>query len=183
MPGSEAIAGQTRKWLAEFVVGLNLCPFARPLLDSPQLRIAVCAETEADALYRAFLQELDQLQCTPESELATSLLVFSRALNDFDDYLDYLDGARDLLAQAGLEGTVQLASFHPRYRFEGEASDGASHFSNRSPWPTIHLIREDMLARVLVDFPDPEAIPMRNIATLEGIGVPELQRRWRALFD
>ena len=183
MPGSEAIAGQTRKWLAEFVVGLNLCPFARPLLDSPQLRIAVCDETETEALYRAFLQELDQLQSTPESELATSLLVFSRALVDFDNYLDYLEGVGDLLAQAGLEGTVQLASFHPRYLFEGEAIDSASHFSNRAPWPAIHLIREDMLARVLIDFPDPEAIPARNIATLEEIGVPELQRRWQALFD
>lgn len=171
----------TRRWLAEFVVGLNLCPFARPLLDSEQLRIAVCPDADIDSLQRSFLAELDLIQSTPESDLATSLLVFTSALVDFDDYLDFLALAQELLSQAGLEGLVQLASFHPDYRFEGEAENAASHFSNRSPYPTIHLIREDMLERVLVDFPDPEGIPDRNIATLEGLGVEELERRWRAI--
>lgn len=183
MPDSEAVAGQTRKWLAEFVVGLNLCPFARPLLDNPQLRIQVCEDTSSDALRLAFLQELDLLQSSPESEVASSLLVFSHALADFDDYLDFVDDARDLLAEAGLEGVLQLASFHPDYQFEGEPADGASHFSNRAPWPTIHFIREDMLSRVLGDFPDPEAIPVRNMETLDRIGVKELELRWQKLFD
>lgn len=173
---------QTRRWLAEFVVGLNLCPFARPLLDSKQLRVAVCGEVDPAGLQRAFLAELDLLQSFTEAEIATSLLVFTAALGDFDDYLDFLADCQDLLAQAGLEGLVQLASFHPGYRFEGEAEGAPSHFSNRSPWPTIHLIREDMLERVLVNFPDPEGIPGRNVATLEGLGAEELEKRWRALF-
>lgn len=173
---------RTRRWLAEFVVGLNLCPFARPLLGSEQLRIAVCADADLASLQQAFLSELDLIQSTPESSLATSLLVFTGALGDFDDYLDFLEVAQELLIASGLEGLVQLASFHPDYRFEGEDEQGASRYSNRSPHPTIHLIREDMLERVLVDFADPEGIPGRNIDTLENIGQQELARRWQALF-
>ncbi|PLW70939.1 DUF1415 domain-containing protein [Pseudohalioglobus lutimaris] len=171
----------TRRWLTEFVVGLNLCPFARPMLDNPQLRIAVCGGADDEALSRFFLNELDLLQSTAEAEVATSLLVFTAALVDFDDYLDFLDFSQGLLIDAGLEGLVQLASFHPEYRFAGEADNAASHFSNRAPWPTIHLIREDMLSRVLGEFPDAEAIPQSNIETLEGLGVDEMQRRWDAL--
>lgn len=172
---------RTRRWLAEFVVGLNLCPFARPLLDSVQLRIAVIGAADLAALQATFLSELDLIQARPEAEIATSLLVFTGALADFDDYLDFLALAQELVGDVGLEGLVQLASFHPDYRFEGEAGDSPSHFSNRSPYPTIHLIREDMLERVLVDFPDPEGIPGRNIATLEELGVEELRRRWKEL--
>lgn len=174
---------QTHRWLSEFVVGLNLCPFARPFLDSPQLRIEVCPATDDNDLARFFLAELDALQSSNESEIATSLLVFTGALTAFEDYLDFLDFARQLLADAGLEGLVQLASFHPDYSFEGEPQDAASHFSNRSPWPTIHLIREDMLSRVLQDFADPEGIPDHNIATLNTLGVEELRSRWIRLFE
>lgn len=172
---------QTRRWLAEVVVGLNLCPFARPLLDSPQLRIATCAAAELSALQHFFLAELDLAQSSPESDIATSLLVFSGALAEFDDYLDFLDLAQELLSEAGLEGVVQLASFHPDYQFDGEPADAAGNFSNRSPWPTIHLIREDMLERVLLDYPDPESIPGRNMRRLEALGLNDLQSRWAAL--
>jgi len=181
LPDPARAEEQTRRWLTEFVVGLNLCPFARPFLDSPQLRISVCGGLDDQALGRFVLGELDLLQSTAEANIATSLLVFTAALGDFEDYLDFLDYAQQLLVDAGLEGLVQLASFHPDYRFAGEPENAASHFSNRAPWPTIHLIREDMLSRVLGDFPDPEAIPERNIETLEGLGVDEIQRRLDAL--
>ena len=183
MPDPSAAAGHTRRWLDEFVVGLNLCPFARPLLDDPALRIAVCDATAHEDLQRTFLTELDLLQSAPESAIATSLLVFSAALGDFEDYLRFLDQAQYLLESAGLDGLVQLASFHPDYLFEGEAPDAASHYSNRAPWPTIHFIREDMLSRVLGDYPDPDKIPARNIATLEGLGLEELEKRWKSLRD
>ncbi|KAA1190463.1 DUF1415 domain-containing protein [Pseudohalioglobus sediminis] len=182
MPAAARAEDQTRRWLAEFVVGLNLCPFARPLLDNPQLRIAVSDVQDEAALFRFFLRELDLLQSTPEADVATSLLVFTGALGDFDEYLDFLHQGRELLVEAGLEGLVQLASFHPRYQFDGEPADAVSHFSNRSPWPTIHLIREDMLSRVLGDFPDPEAIPGRNIETLESIGSAAIKARWQRLL-
>jgi uncharacterized protein len=171
-----------RCWLDEFVVGLNLCPFARPLLGAPNLRISVCEESGAEALRKAFLQELDLLQRSTEQEIATTLLAFPHALQTFADYLWFLDDAQELLEEAGLDGVVQLASFHPQYRFAGEAPDAASHYSNRSPYPIIHLLREDMLSRALADFANPDLIPDRNIATLNAIGVEELERRWQAIF-
>lgn len=172
-----------RSWLTQFVVGLNLCPFARPLLDSDALRIAICRQHSVAQLQRAFLVELDLLQGSDETDIATTLLAFPSALADFDDYLDFLELSRELLGEAGLEGVIQLASFHPHYRFAGEPATAASHYSNRSPYPIIHLLREDMLSRVLDGYTDPAAIPRRNIATLEAIGRDELARRWRALLD
>jgi hypothetical protein len=178
--GAEA---HIRTWLADCVVGLNLCPFARPLLGSARLRIAICGETQPQALRQALLQELDLLQRSTEEEVATTLLAFPAALGDFHDYLDFLDEAQCLLEEAGLQGVVQLASFHPRYLFAGEPVDGPSHYSNRAPYPLVHLLREDMLSRVLADDADADEIPDRNIATLEAIGVAALEQRWRELFS
>jgi hypothetical protein len=172
-----------RAWLDEFVVGLNLCPFARPLLGADNLRIAICDAAEPAALRRAFLLELDLLQGSTEQEVATTLLAFPHALTDFDDYLAFLDRAQQLLVESGLEGLLQLASFHPQYRFEGKEENAASNYSNRAPYPLIHLLREDMLSRVLDDFADPDKIPERNIETLDTIGAEELERRWQAIFS
>ena len=122
------------------------------------------------------------LQRSAEQEIATKLLAFPDALHDFEEYLWFLDDAEGLLQEAGLESVVQLASFHPQYLFAGEPPQAASHYSNRAPYPVIHLLREDMLTRVLEDFPAPEQIPERNIATLNTIGVEELARRWRAMM-
>tara|TARA_R110002049_G_scaffold23490_13_gene82691 strand:+ start:981 stop:1529 length:549 start_codon:yes stop_codon:yes gene_type:complete len=176
------VVPRIRRWLDEFVVGLNLCPFARPLLGAPNLRIALCEDNDIAALRRAFLLELDLLQCSSEQDVATTLLAFPNALQDFGDYLNFLEEAQGLLQDAGLEYLVQLASFHPDYRFAGEAPDAASHYSNRAPYPIIHLLREDMLTRALDDFTDPQRIPDRNIETLNAIGGEELARRWQALF-
>jgi hypothetical protein len=181
MPG--LAESHIRAWLKEFVVGLNLCPFARPLLGADNLRIAVCEETAPDLLLRAYLVELDLLQNSSEQEIATTLLAFPHALADFQDYLQFLDLAQDLLTESGLEGLVQLASFHPQYLFEGEQESAASHYSNRAPYPLIHLLREDMLSRVLDDYTDPDQIPDRNIETLDGIGAEELERRWISIFE
>lgn len=186
--GAEAVVSsatalaQIRVWLAEIVVGLNLCPFARPLLAADNLRIEICHLTSTEALRNAFLGELDLFQRSSEEDIATTLLVFPTALGNFQDYLDFLDDAQALLAETGLEGVVQLASFHPDYQFAGEPAAGPGHYSNRSPYPVLHLLREDMLSRVLADGADPDAIPQRNIATLEAIGTEQLQRRWRELF-
>ncbi|MBE9538615.1 MAG: DUF1415 domain-containing protein [Proteobacteria bacterium] len=184
----DRVEKQVRAWLETFVVGLNLCPFARPFvaLDSPsanQLRIEICRDVEWEGLQRAFLQELDTLQSSPEQEIATTLLVFPDALQSFEEYLDFLAEAEELLALAGLEGLIQLASFHPDYVFEGELPDAASHYSNRAPYPAIHLLREDMMERVLRDHPSPETIPGDNIKTLEKIGSSELKSRWQQLLS
>ncbi|WP_116367849.1 DUF1415 domain-containing protein [Parahaliea mediterranea] len=181
-PPPGAVERHTRAWLADFVVGLNLCPFARPLLSSPALRIRVSAARQPADLQRDFLHALDELQAAPESAIATTLLVFSDALASFEDYLDFVDQAQYLLEQAGLDGIVQLASFHPDYRFAGEAEDAASHYSNRAPWPTLHLLREDMVTRLVTSHPDPEGIPAANIEQLEHLGRKALEARWLALF-
>jgi len=183
----DAVEKRLRAWLEGFVVGLNLCPFARPYVlpgkqGADSLRIAICNETDFEPLMRAFLQELDYLQSSTEKDVATTLLVFPSGLQHFDDYLDFFAEAQSLLADAGLEGLVQLASFHPQYQFDGEPADAASHFSNRAPYPLIHILREDMMARVLRDFPNPETIPGENIRTLEELGVLELASRWDGLF-
>ena len=182
MQASTQVEAQVRVWLREVVVGLNLCPFARPMLDSPGLRIAVCEDRAHEALLQAFLLELDVLQRVTEREIATTLLVFPHALAASEEYLQFVDAAQALLVDAGLEGLVQLASFHPHYLFAQEPEEDASHYSNRSPYPIIHLLREDMVGRALDDVVDPQQIPARNIETLNRIGVAELQRRWQALF-
>ncbi|MFK8047305.1 MAG: DUF1415 domain-containing protein [Halioglobus sp.] len=174
---------EIRAWLDAFVIGLDLCPFARPLQHSDRLRICVSdARTDGD-LHRAFLGELDLLQAHSEAEIATTLLAFCHGLSDFDDFLGFLDESQKLVEAAGLEGVIQLASFHPRYRFEGTESEAAENYSNRSPYPILHLLREDMLTRSLEDFPQPDLIPERNIATLMGIGAKALRSRWQKLFE
>lgn len=172
-----------RSWLQEFVVGLNLCPFARPVLGAPNLRIAICEQADPELQRRAFLEELDLLQRSSEAEIATTLLALPRGLDEFEDYLDYLDECQQLLGDAGLEGVMQLASFHPHYQFAGEEEGAASHYSNRAPYPLIHLLRENMLTRVLQDFDEPEKIPANNVRTLERLGASELESRWQALFE
>jgi len=145
------------------------------------LRIAVCEADDSEAglllMQEQLLEELDRLQSSSAEEIATTLLAFTGGMARFDDYLDFLDQANALLEAAGLEGVIQLASFHPDYQFAGEPPAAASHYSNRSPLPVIHLLREDMLERALAAWPEPEKIPQANIARLNDIGREELAAR------
>ncbi|MCS5593238.1 MAG: DUF1415 domain-containing protein [Porticoccaceae bacterium] len=175
------IEKQVRAWLEQFVVGLNLCPFAAPVVSSDGLRIKVCESSDIEQIMQMFLAELDLIQSTSELDIATTLLAIPNALSDFDDYLDAIDLAESLLSDAGLEGIIQLASFHPNYQFAEESAESASHFSNRSPYPLIHFLREDMMARALGSFPNPETIPIKNISILESIGREEIERRWNKI--
>ena len=170
-----------RDWLQTFIVELNLCPFARPVLASDALRITVCESEDINQLTQSFLTELDLIQQSSEREIATTLLVMPNALESFDEYLMFLDNAEALIEELSLDGTIQLASFHPEYLFDGESENSASHFSNRSPYPVIHFLREDMLTDALESFTNPEQIPQRNISTLEKIGRAEIELRWQQL--
>ena len=133
---SSLVEKHIRAWLQSFIVELNLCPFARPLIADPALRINVCEANNVEQLHHAFLSELDLIQQSSEGEIATSLLVIPHMLHSFEDYLDFLGDAEAMLEELGLDGTIQLASFHPQYLFDGEDKNSASHFSNRSPYPT-----------------------------------------------
>ncbi len=181
MSTSDLIEKHNCAWLESFIVGLNLCPFARSVIAYDGLRIAIYESKDIDQLHRAFLTELDLIQQSTEQEIATTLLVMPNALTDFDDYLMFIDNAEALIEELDLDGTIQLASFHPEYLFDGEAEDSASHFSNRSPYPVIHFLREEMLTDALEEFPNPEQIPLRNISTLEKIGRAEIGLRWQKL--
>jgi hypothetical protein len=187
-----AVDQHTRRWIERFVVGLNLCPFAAPLLRGEQvrgeqargkqvsggqgdrgnaLRIAVCAQTRPRAMAEAVLAELELLRATPPDELVTSVLVFSEALRGFDDYLDFLALAEELLYESGLEGSVQIASFHPEYQFDGAEPDDVANFTNRAPYPMLHFLREDAVSEALERYPMPEQIPLRNIERLQAMGI------------
>ena len=118
----------------------------------------------------------------PESKVATTLLVLADGPAEFPGFLELVDAAQRLIGEAGLEGIIQLAHFHPAYLFAGEPADDLSHFTNRSPLPVLHLLRESMLTRVLASYPDPGGIPGRNIASLQELGREEVERRWASLL-
>ena len=172
---------KTLGWVKDFVVGLKLCPFARPLLASDALRMTVCEATEDEGVAGALLDEIELIQKSSEAEIATTLVVFQNALQRFDDYLAFLEGAQQLIEEMELLGVLQLASFHPDYQFAGEPIEAASHFTNRAPFPMIHLLREDMVTRALGSYPNPEQIPERNIQKLEDLGRERLQQMLTSL--
>ena len=180
-PSRAEVERKTLAWVKDFVVGLNLCPFTRPLLASKALRVTVCEATEDEGIAGALLNEIELIQTASEAEIATTLVVFPNALQRFDAYLAFLEGAQQLLEEMGLLGVLQLASFHPDYQFAGEPIEAASHFTNRAPFPMIHVLREDMVTRALETYPNPEQIPERNIQRLESLGRERLQQMLAAL--
>lgn len=160
----------SRQWVESIVVGLNLCPFAAPVVRHNTLRYVVSGSLSTEDLASDFLQELNLIQDADEKEIATTLLIMPRAVSDFYDYLDLLAYFEKLLEKAGLSGIFQLASFHPAYLFAGVASDDLSHWTNRSPFPMVHIIREGQMSRVLMHYDNPEEIPERNIRLLRELG-------------
>ena len=175
-PEAEAVLADTRAWLEKAVIGLDLCPFAKAVYVGDRIRYSVSAASHEDALLADLARELSLLQSTPERVCETTLLIHPRVLTDFSDYnafLDAADGKRDAL---GLRGEIQIASFHPRYQFEGTAPDDLGNFTNRSPYPMLHLLREASVERAVAAIPDPAAIFERNIETLRRLGVDGWQR-------
>ena len=169
----------TRRWLERAVIGLNLCPFAKAVYVKDQVRFVLSAATTPEALLEDLARELLVLRDTPAAQIDTTLLVHPHVLQEFLDYNDFLDTADALVASLGLEGDVQVASFHPAYRFAGTADEDIGNYTNRAPYPTLHLLREDSVSRAVDACPDPDAIVERNIATLERLGV----EGWRKLFE
>ena len=177
----EQVDRRVRAWLQQFVVGLNLCPFARPVVSSEALRVVVCEATQHQDITAAFMTELDLIQRSSESMVATTLLAIPYALRDFEEYLDFIKEAESLLEAVGLSGVIQLASFHPEYQFEGEPAESAGHYTNRAPFALIHFLREEMMTRALDQFPDPEQIPLRNSQRLEAMGAATIKQMLKSL--
>lgn len=166
---AEQVEWATRQWLEEVVIGLNLCPFARREYESERIRFAICAESNAEELLLDFAKELERLEREPQLE--TTLLIFPNALEDFFDFLELLDMAQGWLDTQGLEGVYQLASFHPRYQFDGTAPNETSNYTNRSPWPMLHLLREASVEKAVAAHPDTSTIPTRNITLAQEKGL------------
>lgn len=170
----------SRRWVEEVVVGLHLCPFAATPLKLGQVRFEVCQASEADTIYGDLLTEMETLLSLPEEEAETSLFIVPNGLSNFDDYLDLLYSADEAIPAAGLDGVLQLASFHPDYCFEGAERDDPANYTNRSPYPMFHLIREASLVKAIEGYPDSEQIPQRNIEKLRELGLEEMHRRLQA---
>jgi hypothetical protein len=169
----------TRRWLERAVIGLNLCPFAKAVVAKQQVHFVLSDATTPEALLAELGEELLRLRDTPAEEIDTTLLIHPQVLGDFLDYNDFLDDADALVEALALDGVLQVASFHPDYQFAGSAPDDVENFTNRAPYPILHLLREDSVARAVAAFPDPDAIVERNIETLRGIGVDG----WKKLLD
>ena len=161
----------TRQWLERAVIGLNLCPFAKAVYVKQQVRFVLSDATTPEALLEQLAEELLLLRDTPAEQTDTTLIVHPQVLTDFLDYNDFLDNADAAVEALDLQGVLQVASFHPHYQFAGTAPDDASNYTNRAPWPTLHLLREDSVERAVAAFPDPDVIVERNIATLDKLGV------------
>ena len=160
----------TRRWLERAVIGLNLCPFAKAVHVKDQVRYVLSQASTADGLLQELADELAWLAETDPDVVDTTLLIHPRVLQDFGDYNDFLDQADAAVDALGLEGEIQVASFHPAYRFAGTDPDDPGNLTNRSPYPMLHLLREASIDRAVAAYPDPDVIVDRNIATMERLG-------------
>jgi hypothetical protein len=165
-----AIEQDIRRWVERAVIGLNLCPFAKAVYVKEQVRIVISDASTERALLEQLGEELVLLRDTPAEAIDTTLLVHPLVLNDFLDYNDFLDDAEALLQTLELEGVLQIASFHPDYRFAETDADDPGNLTNRAPWPVLHLLREDSIDRAVAAYPQPDAIIERNIATMQALG-------------
>lgn len=178
MNEAEVIA-RTRRWIADVVVGLNLCPFAQRVFLGERIRYVVTFASDARMLSQELTRELDALAATPIESVETTLLIHPNALTDFLDYNDFQDTADRLLKKRRLEGVIQIAPFHPQFQFAETAPDDVENYTNRSPYPMLHLLREESITNLEMAEEELLQIPERNVRVLREMGVD----RMRALRD
>jgi uncharacterized protein len=170
MTPDDTVTADTRAWLERAVIGLNLCPFAKSVHVKGQVHYAVSHATTWQDLLQDLITELKNLVATDAKERDTTLLIAPDCLPDFLDYNDFLFEADRALVDLELDGVLQIASLHPRYQFAGTREDDITNFTNRSPYPTLHLLREDSIDRAVAAFPNPESIFEVNMQTMEQLG-------------
>ena len=175
-PSETAIAATTT-WLERAVIGLNLCPFAKAVHVKRQIRYVVSMATTPEALADELVRELEYLAEANAEVVDTTLLIHPHVLQDFLDFNDFLEVADGIVDELELDGILQVASFHPQFQFENTELDDITNFTNRSPYPTLHLLREDSVERAVAAFPEELEIASTNIATLEKLGYDG----WKAL--
>lgn len=168
------IIQQTRTWLKTVVINHAICPFAKREYERNSIRYCVAEATSVEECLSILLEECRYLCTNPDCE--TTLLILAHGFNDFDTFLTLIDFAEALLYQQGYEGVYQLASLHPDYRFANVPRDDPANYTNRSPYPTLHLLREASIESVLKNHPDPASIPDRNIAYTRQLGIAAVQK-------
>lgn len=161
----------TVQWLERAVIGLNLCPFAKGVHVKGQIYYAVALTEDLDEVLGVVRAELAALAGTSAETRDTTLLILPHCLQDFLDFNDFLGNAEDLLEEMELDGTLQIASFHPRFQFAGTEADDVTNCTNRAPYPTLHLLREESIDRAVEVFPEAEMIFERNIEVLQSLGM------------
>ena len=175
----DPIITATRQWLEKAVIGLNLCPFAKAVYIKNQVRFVVSSASHLDGLLEDLDRELDFLAAADPERVDTTLLIHPGLLHDFLDFNDFLQIAEAAVDEHQLEGVIQIASFHPQFQFADTAPDDMQNYTNRAPYPTLHLLREASIDKAVAAFPEAETIYQRNIATLENLGIAG----WRALWE
>ena len=164
---------ESRYWIEKVVVGLNLCPFAQLPLSTGRDRFSVSQATSPENLFLDMAHELNLL--TKDQSVETTLLIHPMVLTDFYDFNDFLSVADALLVEMNLDGIFQIASFHPRYQFAGTQPDDVENYTNRSPYPMLHILRESSLDQVIDSHPDVENIPLRNREKMNAMGIKALK--------
>lgn len=174
----DVVIAQTKLWLEKAVIGLNLCPFAKGVHIKDQIRYFVSHATTPEELIKDLIAELEVLAEANPEKVDTTLLIHPFVMQDFLDYNDFLEVADATLEELDLDGILQVASFHPQYQFEDAASDDIDNYTNRSPFPTLHLLREESIDKVVEAFPEAEQIYEKNMQTLRALG----HEGWKKLF-
>ena len=179
----QQIISATQAWLNTFIIAFNICPFARREQQRGSIRYSVERSDKLENALQTLIAECVYLDAHPETE--TTLLIFPETFKGFEDYLDMLEIAEQLLLDQSYEGIYQLASFHPDYRFETDLSEDEedpANYTNRSPYPMLHIIRETSIERAIANYPDPENIPTRNIKLTRELGLKKLQALLAACY-
>lgn len=170
----------TQDWLKTVIIEYRICPFAKHELERGSIRFSVDHDTEIERCLLNLMLECDRLNIN--SSIETTLLIYDRAFTSFDDYLDFLELAETLLIEEDYEGVYQLASFHPDYCFEGAKRDDPANYTNRSPYPLLHLLRETSIERAVATYPTTENIPQRNIELTRELGLAKMQMLLAACY-
>ena len=176
---SEAIIAAMQLWLERAVIGLNLCPFAKAVHVKKQIRYAVSSATTPEALLNDLISELELLAESSAEKIDTTLLILPNVLGDFLDYNDFLDIADETLAELDLAGELQIASMHPHYQFADTQPDDMENYTNRSPYPALHLLRESSVDKAVAAFPGADQIFEKNIETMKKLGHEGWDKLWK----
>ena len=170
----------TQTWLKTFIIEYSICPFAKRELERGSIRFGISHDREIESCLVNLMLECDRLDA--DLNIETTLLIYENAFTAFDDYLDFLELAEALLIEQGYEGVYQLASFHPDYCFEGAEQDDPANYTNRSPYPMLHLLRETSIDRAVTTYSHPEKIPQRNIDLTRELGLAKMQALLAACY-